>query len=318
MFLVLVLHANFFSLGAPNSIECNINPATSAFRIFLKSMSIVAVNVFVLISGWFGINFRIKSLLKFLFQVLFFSFGIYLFSVAFLGTSVSLKGVAACFQISRSLWFVKAYLCLFILSPVLNSFCKSAEKKEFFWVLVSFFIFQTVYGLSGAAYFIQHGYSTISFIGLYLLAQYIHRFIPYRFSFKVYGGGYIGCILLITGIDFLSRMKSFPVIDMYSYINPLVILASVFLLLMFSRINLKSAFINWTASSCFAVYLLHMNDNLRDRFFKVYIKQIYELYDGLICLIYIGIALIAIFFFAILIDQVRKYVWFKINAHIPT
>jgi surface polysaccharide O-acyltransferase-like enzyme len=72
MFLVLVVHADYFSLGAPSLQDCVSNPVQSIFRIGVESISIICVNVFVLISGWFGIRFKWKSICNFLFQVFFF------------------------------------------------------------------------------------------------------------------------------------------------------------------------------------------------------------------------------------------------------
>jgi len=51
MFLVLVVHSDFFSLGAPTSMEIANSPMQSYVRIFIESFSIVCVNVFVMISG---------------------------------------------------------------------------------------------------------------------------------------------------------------------------------------------------------------------------------------------------------------------------
>lgn len=41
MFLVLIVHADFFSLGAPSSLEIQESPISSFVRIFFESLSIV-------------------------------------------------------------------------------------------------------------------------------------------------------------------------------------------------------------------------------------------------------------------------------------
>jgi surface polysaccharide O-acyltransferase-like enzyme len=85
-------------------------------------------------------------------------------------------------------WFIKSYIGLYILSPILNCFCEKATEKQFVIFLTGFYIFQTLYGLLDAVTFINGGYSTFSFIGLYILAQYIKR---YRLdSYKWRGGIY--------------------------------------------------------------------------------------------------------------------------------
>ena len=177
MFLVLVVHADYFSLGRPSFEEYTSYPLSSVTRILIESISIVCLNVFVLISCWFGIHFKWRSLLNFLFQVFFFGVLIYAFCILFLKAPFNLKGILACFQITSWNWFVKSYLLLYLISPVLNAFCEKASQKQFLTVLSGFFIFQTIYGFSGSAKFIEQGYSTMSFIGLYLLAQFVRNFV---------------------------------------------------------------------------------------------------------------------------------------------
>ena len=92
-------------------------------------------------------------------------------------------------------WFIKAYLGLYIIAPVLNAFVNNAEKKAFQKVLLSFFIFQTAYSwISGGAVFFEGGYSTMSFIGLYLLARYVKL---HQFSKNVLPPPFISCLYLV-------------------------------------------------------------------------------------------------------------------------
>ena len=316
MFLVLVVHADYFSLGAPTAEECINNGVASLFRIGVESISIVCVNVFVLISGWFGIHFKWKSLLSFMFQVFFFGCLIYAFCVVFLGTSISLKGVAECFQVTQWNWFVKAYILLYLISPVLNEFCKNADRKSFITLLCCFFAFQTIYGCSGAAKFIEAGYSTISFIGLYLLAQFLHRYIaPSLVKIQkitlITGGGYILFVGLMTMIEYIVRRYSLPGVNLnYTYINPLVIIASCCLFLTFS---LKAALINnrinWISSSAFAVFLLHTNINLCRPYFCEFVRKIYDLTTGPQCIVAVFVFLVLVFVLAVVLDQFRKKVY---------
>ena len=71
MFLVLLVHADFFSLGTPTLQDIQTSTLDSTLRIFFEALSIVCVNVFVLISGWFGIRPSLKGVSNFIFQCLF-------------------------------------------------------------------------------------------------------------------------------------------------------------------------------------------------------------------------------------------------------
>lgn len=75
MFLVCMLHVNII---IKNSIEASTieKSLINLYSCGIDGFSIVAVNVFVLISGWYGIKFRIKGLYSFLFQVFFYYLGL--------------------------------------------------------------------------------------------------------------------------------------------------------------------------------------------------------------------------------------------------
>ena len=75
MFMILVIHDNFVSLPRIGIEELSSNTIPSVTRFFIESLGIVAVNVFVFISGWFGIRTRLKSVLSFIYQILFFLLG---------------------------------------------------------------------------------------------------------------------------------------------------------------------------------------------------------------------------------------------------
>lgn len=205
MFMVLLVHADFFSLGTPTTQDIQTNTLDSSLKIFFESLSIVCVNVFVLISGWFGIRPSLKGISNFLFQCLFFLIGLYIVTLLIGTSTLSLKGIAGCFAATKLNWFIKAYLLLYILSPVLNAFVEQVEKKIFRNVLLAYFAFTCTYGWIGAAEFMMGGYTTLFFIGLYLLARYIRLYQPWFSRFKsstdlsiYFGVGVAVSILCIT------------------------------------------------------------------------------------------------------------------------
>lgn len=176
MFLVLIVHADFWTLGPPSTEDFSTSPINAWTRTIIESISIVCVNVFILISGWFGIRFSVKGLLNFIFQCAYFLFGIYFVMVASGCVSFSIKGLAECLCLTSVNWFIKAYAALYILTPMLNAFVDKASRKQFRNLLILFFTFQTIWGWTGAAAWVMFGYSAFSFIGLYLLARYIRLY----------------------------------------------------------------------------------------------------------------------------------------------
>lgn len=76
MFMVMMLHVNFLALGKPTMDEANSATIPTFVRIMFEVMSVGCVDLFVLISGWFGIKANRKSLLAFVFQVVFICYGV--------------------------------------------------------------------------------------------------------------------------------------------------------------------------------------------------------------------------------------------------
>ena len=313
MLMVLVLHADFQAIGAPTRVDILTSPITSAVKVLFEMASIVAVNVFVLISGWFGIRPSVKGFAKFVFQCLFFSVGIYSVMLALGKVNLSVRSIADCFFLVPNgyYWFIQSYIALYLISPVLNAFIKTSDKKDMCYVLLAFYTFQTLYSFLGnSAGFIAYGYSAFSFMGLYLLAAFVKRHLDYSSCNKeFYIAGYIGISILMTIVWLGATLMDLPSIfnRISHYTNPLVIVSSVLLLLFFSKLKIYNGFINTVAASSFSVYLLHQNSHC----VNYYIKSIKSVTPGqsyveLLCII--GIVM-CWFIAAILIDQIRIILW---------
>lgn len=322
MFLVLVVHAAFFSLGTPKADLIRMAPVEQTILTFTESISIICVNVFILISGWFGIKPKIKSLSGFLFQVFFFLFGIYLFVLISGKVSFSLKGLLECLTITKWNWFIKAYLALFLVSPVMNAFVEHTDRKTFKWVLIAFYLLQTVYGWTGLIEFYADGYSTFSFMGLYLLARYLKIYRPdiTHKSKLFYTTVYLVCAATLTVLSIAPAFL--PISDnivnmiipkLFTYICPIVILESVAFFFIFERMTISpriSPTINKIAVSNFAVFLLHTNPNIINPIYKEGIKSLYvsthSQFWNILCIL--GFIL-SFFILAILLDQIRLFCW---------
>lgn len=313
MFLVLVVHADFWALGGPTAADFSANPLNAFTRTLIESISIVCVNVFILISGWFGIKPSLKGFCNFVFQCAFFLFGIYAILLATGYAQFSLKGIAGCLCLTQANWFIRAYVGLYILAPLLNLFMEKSSKRTLELFLMAFFIFQTIWGWSGAAKFVEQGYSTFSFIGLYILARYTRLYA--KENVTNWGGHiYIVGVILNTLFYYLLR-KIGSGIDAYSYVNPIVVVASLGLLLWFSNLKIgTSKGINWVAKSSFGVFLIHSNPNIGEPIFKKLMIDLYDTHDGLMCLVVIFAALLGVYVLGTLFDQPRKWLWNRISS----
>ena len=81
MLLVMVFHIHFISFCDFNNDTLNFedNPINAYLRILGTTLTFTCVDVFILLSGWYGINTKISKIREFIFQVLFYSFPLYFF-----------------------------------------------------------------------------------------------------------------------------------------------------------------------------------------------------------------------------------------------
>lgn len=320
MFLVLVLHSGFISVKSPTIEEVRLDIFQPLTRYLFQSFSISCVDIFVLISGWFGIRPTVRGLFSYLFQCFYFIFGVYVTMVLIGHISFSLTGFASCFLFVHDYdyWFVRTYLLLFIISPILNIFVQNADRKTFRMVLIGFFAFQTIYAWGYVAVnAFAGGYSTISFIGLYLLARYVHVYKPswsqlsLRYDILII----VICIFVMAFISLFSAYIGYPLAGKFcdSYICPMAIILSLFMVIVFSKLQIQSSIINFIAVSCFSVYLFHTHITIFYKYFKPTILNIYTSHDGILTILLIGLFLLAVFFVSIILDLPRRFLWKRIT-----
>ncbi len=258
MAMVLAVHI-FYSLPIYNSLPADTPLLTSLANLVTHETNIVCVNIFVLISGWFGIKFSYKGLANFIFQVLFFSIGLTLPFFINGDLDISQINILSSFALyNNSDWFVWAYLLLYALAPVLNSFIKNTDKKTFRRTILLYFTLQTIIAVFTRVDFFKGGYHFAPFIGLYLLAGYMKQY-PLNIKNKyIYFAIYVACVIINCGFIF-SRININLSSFVNTYLNPLNIIGPMALVIFFSKLNIKSKAVNWVASSCFAVFLTHMH-----------------------------------------------------------
>ena len=308
MLMVMICHIN----GYIN--ETDLVGVDGVVRVVINQLFLICVNVFVLISGWFGIKTTWNGVGSLLFQVTF--WGLAIAGVfALIGLPVSLKkDILPCLLFGYEYWFVVSYLILFAIAPVLNQFCENATKKEFQGALIAYFLAEFIYGFLLDAGHFDYGFSPLFFIGLYLLARYVRLYPGRLFSLKK---GYdIKIYLVISIFSMFGLWFGYKWFGMGFHLNhydsPLAIAASLFFLLFFSKLHFQSKAINWLAISAFSIYLIHEDSLVSPHFHQLFdgIKSSVSLWSYYP--IMFGLAII-ICLFCILIDKLRIFVWKKIS-----
>lgn len=322
MFLVLVTHANFVSLGEPSVADMNASFAGGYLRHLVAALSVVCVNVFVMLSGWFGIKLSLKKLCSFLFQILFFNILVWLAWVVLLHHDLSVKDTLMYFVMgTKSNWFIKAYIALMIIAPVLNMFAQNATKRQYQTILIAFFLFLSLYGwiLQEGVQWLRSGSDLPTMAFCYLLAGYFRIYPPPLFHTRRIHDLiiYIGTCLVIAFLSTLARKYVNISLHLYLYTCPFVILASLHFMLFFSKLTITSKVINRIAASVFAVYLLHGNPLIFEKLYSNVIHGWFVTEPTWAFLMKVTGYLLFIYFVAVLIDQVRILLWKAIDNTLP-
>lgn len=311
MILVLVGHYNR-PINGDVSYDLMHSDALKAIGIAeLKSWTFVCVPCFVMISGYFGIKWKRRGLMNYLFQILYWSILVYLlcyclgvidFNITKLGTRV--------FTSILGNWFFFCYLGVYMLAPLVNAFAEKSSENEIRNMVLAFFGFQTVFGwiLKVNGEFAM-GMTSISLLGYYLLGAYIKRTSATIFKMGALANliSFIAigqvCVLLNCATQYLGFEK-----DVYSYISPLQIMQTIFLFLFCKTLIVSerwNKFILFFSSSAFAGLLLHSWEGN-----TIYVNGLHWIDENLpLPAIATFIYIILFFAIACCLDKTRIWCW---------
>lgn len=307
MLMILNLH----SMSGPSINDSFI---WQTFDFFRESVSICAIHLFVLASGYFGIKWKMKSFSGLLFQILFYFWIIIgVCSLLSIGKPIEASGwQLAVMPFTQGWWFVTSYLLLYIIAPLLNY----TNSKLPLYGRVMFVL--AVYVIS-----IKFDYKNIElFASLYLtgsILKTMREMIVYKFLFDINLNriGYWVLTSLIASIClYLFALGIMDVTTIkgklvgWSYSNPLIMLQSVCLFNIFNDLDIRNSWINKAAISVLAVYLIHMHPCIKEYYYS-FAKSLYEMSHIMhiaILLIFLPTCLVI----CLLVDRMRIFVFDKI------
>lgn len=317
MILIVWGHlTNKYSLNEPilgfNYIETNI----------IKSFSSIAVNVFILISGYFSISFKPMRLLKICQETWFYSVFL-LILTTYMGwhTFILKKDILyLCPIFSKKYWFITIYVILYLLAPCLNKLASAISKANFKSILfigfVILYLWHTLsFILNSERPIDDAGYGIPNFIYLYLLGRYIrlHYNVPIMKQNFIFLYFIISVSLFIFQLIY-SLILGFSFTSLYSYNTLFILGGAISLFLFFKELNIEYyPFINHWAKYCLAIYIIHMHPLLWDKicvFLQItHISPIWFIPYSL------SISIIMYTTFAI-IEKIRLYLFDKVENKI--
>lgn len=266
MYMVLVLHA---------LLQCGALEYLTGIHYYvywgLEAACIAAVNIFVLISGYFMVksSFKARNVVRVAIG------GVWIYSVVFSLVELILSKetltlgflVRAVFPIiTKKFWFVNAYVTLYILSPFINKLILSLTKKQMTALTVTlvalFSLRVTILPLSWGQD-PSGGMGILWFVTLYCVAAWLRLYYTPDYKPGKFWLCYIASVLLLVGGKKVLLLLGFGDYagKLYGYSSVVVLIEAVALLLAFlnsKRITGKLAgFINKTAQHSFSVYIIH-------------------------------------------------------------
>lgn len=256
------------------------------FVLFINSFCNAGVTIFVLISGYYGIRFKMDRLMYMANQTWFYS--LLLFGVGFLLFHRFLRAdlVQTIFPIvTNKYWFVTSYIILFVASPHLNACLDNMTKKTYAafltFMLVVFVVAPTFLRFEITC---DGGKGPINMFVAYMTGYYFKRF-DFSPVIKKYS-----VVILI-----LSFHVVFVVSSWQSYGNPwmsrglfrdnslFILLIAISLFYLFSKGSFYSPVINSVAKLTLGVYLVqetlkHWIPNFTNNIFLYWVVSLFGLY----------------------------------------
>ncbi|MCR5484708.1 MAG: acyltransferase [Clostridiales bacterium] len=286
----------------------------------IKSFTIVSVNCFILISGYFGIRSRTSKVLKLCFMVWFYSIAGFVIGL-FAGTAVISKAyiiddLRYIFPITvRTWWFITMYLALTLLSPWLNKFTEFLSQKSFTMLLIALFamfcLLPTVCKLLSARSMTDdNGYGIVNFIFLYFVGRYIRKYDVFHSGKLRYLLLYCASSAVLFFADMiLSKVYGAGKVYFLSYDTVFCFVGSVMLFLFFKNIRFTSKAVNYIGKNVLSVYLIYMHPALTGLiFYKIF--DIYR-FRGALFVAECFVVPVIIFVFCRLIELLRSAVFGK-------
>ena len=306
---LLVHGLNFKSINA-EGFHSNSHTISDGL---VESFLVMAVYCFVFISGYYGLKFRIKTVLNLIIQTFTYSVLIYiLYDLIVYNKIILLDTVKGFLPISRAKWwFITTYFFLYLLSPLLNLAKKYLTKFQFIYVVLVITSINFAIGFVFDPKYLGvfNGYSLIGFISVYLWGQAFSEYFKIKrgrlFYLSIYIISCLGIFLMFyISLKYINHLIAWK---MFSYNNPLVMISAISFFFLFKSFKIYNTKILYFSSAALGVYLIH--DHFVSRKFIIdNLSKFTATYN--LGNVYLTLLLIAIMIFILgaLVERIRMWV----------
>lgn len=323
MFVLPFLHFCVFSL--PQSFSYVEQTGFWAqFPKILCSFMTLQVNIFILISGWFGIHLSIKKIVNFYLICAFYGVMTYCISLLHPNATFSLKNIILSFlpfSFMPGWWFVKAYLFLMLLAPIFNKAIEYMSKRDYILALLALTFINVYCGFFARQTINPDGCNFMQVVYMYFVGRYLALHVSIEnlklqkwtafasvIGILLYAGTWIvndTCLHLVNSLTFFNNN------------NPWSLFNSIVIFLFFATLSFKSRSVNWLAKGVFPVYLIHTSIWL-SCYWNRSLATIYDVHSSGIAWLIVFIICSVYFFLVLCIDHIRSWITDPIAKIIET
>lgn len=317
MVMVITLHYLLYGLKLRELPAGTINYYSSWL---LEAVCICAVNVYVLITGYYMCDkeFKFERIFKVWLKTAVIGTLIYLLLVIIRIEEISIKNMVFNMLpiITNRYWFIGCYIILMLASPIINIFINNTNKKQLAITIIGLLILNIVFDFAGSwLWSSNRGMSWIWFINLYLISAYIKKYKNDVGSKKhlLYYALFVVILFASKIILTILMQKLFSTTKLttifYNYNSPLCLLAAINIFIYFKNINIKSKFektILCLSNSTLMVYIIHENEHLRNVIFG---KLIVGTDNILINLLQLLLSIVGIYGISVIINLIYEKVY---------
>ena len=320
--LMVIAHHYVYNTGIMDTFEIGSTSMNYIFLEFWGMWGKTAINVFILISGYFMCtsDLTIRRYCKVLFEFLFYNFGIYFVMLIAGFETIGLKRLFDLFfgifeYANGSGNFEYSFFIFYLSIPFLNLFIRSITEAEYkklvlflifvFSILSTFFLNNVIFG------------EVYWFIAVYFIGAYFKLYPPAwsenpKASIRLLIMSLVLAYASVASMIFVGfeTHSGSPMYFLYDANKIEAVLSSVLLFVTFKNLNIGySKVINIIAKTTFGVFLIHSDNSVFRHFIwnnLLHVDTYYSL--PLFTLILRSILTVAgVFVFCSMIDMIRIF-----------
>ncbi len=311
MYMIVFIHANMY-LG--NFCTGGIG---SFFNGMVNGICNIGVSCFILISGYYGVRFEIKKLVKM--ECMMITYSLLETAVMYMVFPDQLQGAALLEQlvksclpfITRKYWFYSCYICLFLLSGFIQRFIEGLKREEFKRLLLLLVILFSV--MPSLFYFElmpDNGKGLVQMIMVYMIGRYIRMYRDCSVEELIGKGKAFLVFAILWVINGISHEFPIQLGGIYHHLckdNSITnLVMAVLLFYFFKDFKVTSKAVNQAAKYVFAVFAL--NNTLVSAAMELIEEKGFKSPDGILGFLILAGVVLLVWAICLLIGMLREAV----------